>query len=428
MPYNQLKGKRLLLMSGSNATCELIRVAKKMGIEVYATDYYATSAAKRMADKSFQVSTADVQAISSLCKEERIDGIFSAFTDSVLPYMQQVSVTTGLPFWGDEHNIDVCIDKMKFKQACEEAGVPVIPWVKVTEENYLEKIKDVQCPVVVKPVDSSGSRGVFKCYEKSELAEYCRKSLKCSAKKQLLIERMMNVSNEFSAYYVMNKGCAKLLSMGDRYVDVVREDAAPQPKGMFFPSVRQSLFEKKVDHLIKAFFTRNNMTNGFAFIQGFVDNDDFYINEIGYRLNGGFTYKFNEYYNQYYLVNELLQYSLTGNFDESEFSKINPNFNGVGLLLTISLFNGRIAKIEGVDEIKKIPGVLDFVSQKKVGDEVVEGGASGKIFGYIHCVASDLKELSVILNTIKKRLVIENADGDNQLVGILDVSSLLTSV
>lgn len=427
MPYEQLKGKRLLLMSGSNATCEVIRVAKRLGIEVYATDYYETSAAKRMADKSFQVSTADVSAISSLCKDERIDGIFSAFTDSVLPYMQQVSVATGLPFWGDEHNIDVCIDKMKFKQACEEAGVPVIPWVKVTEENYLEKIKDVQCPVVVKPVDSSGSRGVFKCFKKLELAEYCRKSLEYSSKKELLIERMMNVTCEFSAYYVMRRGGVRLLSMGDRYVDVVRKDSAPQPKGMFFPSIRQAQFEEKIDPLIKRFFAQNNMNDGFAFIQGFVDNGDFYINEIGYRLNGGFTYKFNEYYNDYHLVNELLQYSLIGSLSEAEFKKINPHFNGIALLLTISLSDGTIARIDGIEEIKKVPGVLDFVSQKKVGDEVLEGGASGKIFGYIHCVSASLGELSKILDSIRKLLIIENTEHQNQLVGILDVSSLVTS-
>jgi len=427
MSYEQLKKKRLLLMSGSNATCEVIRVAKDLGIEVYATDYYETSAAKRMADKSFQVSTADVPAVTSLCKEERIDGIFSAFTDSVLPYMQQVSAATGLPFWGDEHNIDVCIDKMKFKQACEKAGVPVIPWVKVTEMNYLEKIEDVKCPVVVKPVDSSGSRGVYKCFDKSQLADYCMRSFQYSAKKELLIERMMNVHNEFSAYYVMNNGVAKLLSMGDRYVEVVCEDSAPQPKGMLFPSIRQAQFEEKIDPLIKRFFTQNNMNGGFAFIQGFVENREFYVNEIGYRLNGGFTYKFNEFYNDYNLVNELLQYSLTGKMTDTEFNKINPHFNGIGLLLTVSLTNGKIAAIEGIEEIKKLPGVLDFVSQKKVGDEVVEGGASGKIFGYIHCVAQSYDELSDILDSIKKTLKILNSEKNDQLVGILDVLSLVTS-
>lgn len=172
---------------------------------------------------------------------------------------------------------------------------------------------------------------------------------------------------------------------------------------------------------------QNNMRDGFAFIQGFVDDGDFYINEIGYRLNGGFTYKFNEYYNEYNLVNELLQYSLTGELTPSEFQKINPHFGGIGLLLTISLSHGVINKIEGVDEIKRLPGVLDFVCQKKVGDEVVEGGASGKIFGYIHCVASSRKELAELIEKIRNRLTIENTDNKNQLVGILDVSTLVMS-
>jgi hypothetical protein len=215
--------------------------------------------------------------------------------------------------------------------------------------------------------------------------------------------------------------------MGDRYVDVVKKDAAPQPKGMLFPSIHLAKFEERIEPLIKLFFAKNNMKEGFAFIQGFVDNDDFYINEIGYRLNGGFTYKFNEFYNKYYLVNELLQFSLTGSQNEKEFLKINPHFNGIGLRLTISLSNGVISRIEGIEEIKKLPGVLDFIYQKKIGDEIIEGGASGKIFGYIHCVATSLEDLSKTIDSIKSRLIIENSEKKNQLVGILDVSSLVTS-
>ena len=74
MLYKDLKGKRLLLMSGSRDACEIVNIAKNMGVLVYATDFYETSPVKEIADKSFMVSTADVEAVAELCEREKING------------------------------------------------------------------------------------------------------------------------------------------------------------------------------------------------------------------------------------------------------------------------------------------------------------------------------------------------------------------
>lgn len=134
-----LKGKKLLLMSGSKDACEIVKIAHCMGIVVYATDWYKDSPVKRIADKSFMVSTADVDAIVDLCKQEGIDSIFSGYTDSVLPYCQEACERLGLPFWGDRTNIEMCIDKKLFKNACERAGLPIVPYIIVNDKNYLEQ-------------------------------------------------------------------------------------------------------------------------------------------------------------------------------------------------------------------------------------------------------------------------------------------------
>ena len=69
MKKQSLEGKKLLIMSGSKAACEIVNGAHNMGVIVYATDYYKDSPVKRIADKSFLLSTADVDAIVDLCKK-----------------------------------------------------------------------------------------------------------------------------------------------------------------------------------------------------------------------------------------------------------------------------------------------------------------------------------------------------------------------
>ena len=426
---SELKGKKLLLMSGSQDACEIVKEAKKLGIIVYATDYYETSPVKKIADKSFMVSTADVDAIVDLCKKEQVDGIFSGYTDSVLPFMQQVAKKANLPFWGNKENIDICIDKKKFKEACKKAGVKTIPSIYINIENYLEKIKDVECPVVVKPVDNSGSRGVFKCYNKEDLRSMCEKSFDYSLKKELLIEKLMNVDSEFSVYYILSETlegtrCAILSSMGDRYVDVVDENTAPQAKGMFFPSIHLNKFIEKADNSIREFFRQNSMRNGFVFIQGFVEDDDFFISEIGYRLNGGFTYKFTEYYNGYNQVKELIKFSLTGKMDDTQILKSSPYFNGIGLLITISLKEGIIDRISGIEEIKKHKNIIDFIPLHFEGDDLRAHGTSRQIFGYACCVASTYEGLEEVISFVRDNLVVDDTNGESMIIGIINSNDI----
>lgn len=421
-----VEGKRLMLIGGVGATCEIIREAHKLGVVVLETDYLSDSPAKKLADKSFMTSCTDVDAVVSLCQQEKVDGVFTGYTDSLLPYVEQICRKLNKPFWGNAENIDVCIDKMKFKDACQKAGVQTVPSITVTLNDYEDKIKNVKCPVVVKPVDNSGSRGVFKCYDKNQLKDFCEKSFDYSKKKELLIERMMNVNNEFSAYYILSGG-GKLCSMGDRYVDVVDENTAPQAKGMLFPSIHLDGFINKADSSIRRFFQQNDMNDGFVFIQGFAEDDDFYISEIGYRLNGGFTYKFNEIYNGYNQLHELLRYSLTGTLNPEVLSITDPHFDGLGLLVTISLKEGVIGKIEGIDVIRKHKGVYDFVQQHEIGDSFSAHGTSAQIFGYAFCYAKTVEELNEIVSFIKSKLIIEDINNNNMLIGIIDTSLLKLS-
>ena len=206
-------------MSGSKDACEIVKIAQELGIIVYATDWYRDSPVKRIADKSFMVSTADVDAIVELCKTEGIDGIFSGYTDSVLPYCQAACEKLGLPFWGTEQNIQMCIDKKLFKKACEQSSLPIVPYVVMNESNYLTKLDDITVPVVFKPVDNSGSRGVYKVFNDSEVKFYCEKSLSYSKSKEILAEKLMDANNEFSAYYMLNNGNAYLTAMADKIID-----------------------------------------------------------------------------------------------------------------------------------------------------------------------------------------------------------------
>lgn len=421
----EIEGKKLLLLGGVRAACEIINEAHRYGVTVYESDYLVDSPAKKIADKSFMVSCTDVDAVVELCEKEQVDGIFTGYTDSLLPYVEKVCEKYNKPFWGNADNIEMCINKELFKAACEKSGVPVVPWKKVTQYNYKEEIFNIKLPVVFKPVDNSGSRGVYKCYNKEDLISLCEQSMSFSKSKEVLVERLMDAYNEFSAYYMINHGNVYFTAMGDRYIYELSKDIAPVGHGMLFPSTMVSIWMSSMDSAMKKFFADNKMVNGFVFVQGFFENDMFYIHEIGYRLNGGFSFKLVEYLCGYNQVQQLIKYSLTGKMDETELAKSDPFFHGnYGMVLTVTLSKGTIKSISGIEEAEKLEGVIKFYQLKEVGTKLTSDGTTAQVFAYIIISAPTPSELKVLIKRIKRHIKVEDENGNNMLLPMINPETL----
>ncbi len=416
--------KHLLLLGGVRPACEIINEAKLMGIETYVTDYLENSPAKKIADHSYLVNATDVEAVVELCKDEKIDGIITGYVDMLLPFCQKICKELKKPFWGNAENIEMAINKEEFKAACERSGVPVVPWKKANKDNYTEILKDVLPPVVMKPVDNSGSRGVFKCYEKETMIDYAEKALTYSKCGEILIEEAMNPHEEFSVYYMMNHGKYYLTGMGDRYVNIIDDSIAPVGQGMLFPSLHLDEWIEKMDAKIKQFFADQEMNDGFVFLQGFYRNGEFFIHEIGYRLNGGFSYKIIDYFSGYNQIQQLIKFSLSGEMEEKELQKSDPRFDGYGMILTVSLKQGTIAKVSGIGSVEKTKGVLKFYQLHEVGEELTSFGTTAQVFAYILCATKTKEEMKNIIRVVKNNLVVEDKDGNSLLNPIVEASRL----
>lgn len=150
-------------------------------------DYYPVekSPAKRIADKAIEVSVTDVDAVVSVIKEDSVDGVIVGFSDMLLPYYAEICEKAGLPCYGTKEQFEILIAKDKYKALCRQFGVPTIPEYNINDEN-------IKYPVLVKPVDSSGSRGITICHNRQELEEAVEKGKQASKTGKVLIERYMD--------------------------------------------------------------------------------------------------------------------------------------------------------------------------------------------------------------------------------------------
>ena len=124
-----LKGKKLLILGGSPASCEIVNAAKSFGVYTIVTDWNSPekSPAKKIADCFWNISLMDYDALLERIKEEGIDGILTGFTDSYLLPYQHLCELAGFPCYATKEVFELTMNKARFKQFCRDNGIPVIP-------------------------------------------------------------------------------------------------------------------------------------------------------------------------------------------------------------------------------------------------------------------------------------------------------------
>ena len=264
-----LKGKKLLILGGVILSCEIIKQAKKQGITVYVTDYLEDSPGKKIADKSFMVSTTDVEAVLELIKEEKIDGVLTGFVDSLLPYYTEICNKACIHCYATKEQINVTTNKLNFKDLCRSHDVPVVEEYKIDYPFTLEEIKHFNYPVLIKPIDNSGARGIFICKSPEELLTNYKNSLEFSHSKKVLIERYMN-AKEATIFYIMQDGEILLSSMADRHTKYVQSGVIPLPVAYTFPSKHLKRYQETLNNRVIEMFKSIGIKNGMIFIQTFV--------------------------------------------------------------------------------------------------------------------------------------------------------------
>ena len=150
--------KRLLVLGGGDAQARLIRTGKSLGYYVIVCDMRTGLLEAKEADKFYQQDYMDKEAVYRIAKQEKIDGIIS----NSEPAMETVSyIVDKMNFPGNsEESIHWFLSKEKFRELQRSCGVYAPKNVVcATASELTQKIKRLKKPILIKPVESSGTRG-----------------------------------------------------------------------------------------------------------------------------------------------------------------------------------------------------------------------------------------------------------------------------
>lgn len=181
--------KKLMILGGTRYTLPVIDAAKRLGIYTVTADYLPDNIAHKYSDEYVNVNIIDKNATLETAKKLNIDGIMSFACDPGVVTAAYVAEKMGLPNVGPYESVCILQDKSKFRKFLTDNGftVPVAKGYKNVDE-ALRDIELFNWPVIVKPTDSAGSKGVSKVTNPSQLKSSVEYALSFSHCKEFIIE------------------------------------------------------------------------------------------------------------------------------------------------------------------------------------------------------------------------------------------------
>lgn len=158
--------KKILILGGGANQLALIQAAKDAGIQVILCDYNPNAIGIPLADCFYQVSIIDREAVLEVARKEKVDGI-AANTEAVMQLVAYVCETLGLP-GNTEEAVEKLVSKKSFRQLQKNQGLFAPGFMEADSYEALqEAIGEVGFPVIIKPSESSGTRGTTYVTEKT---------------------------------------------------------------------------------------------------------------------------------------------------------------------------------------------------------------------------------------------------------------------
>ena len=255
--------------------------AHKQGIHTIAISNIETDEAKKIASKSYNLSTLDKEKILEVAKIEGINGVMTIASEIATPTVSYIAEKLNLPGYSSMA-VNTISNKYKLREYLKENNFSHINFgIARTLDEANSIFQSLNKPVIIKPTTASGSRGVFKLYKESELKKYFQTSIDSSfLDKSVIIEEFMN-GTEVGGEVLINNGEIVFLQVTKKYVT-----STFVPYGHILPCDINKKTRIAIKDLLQNIIASIGLKNGPLNFDIMVDEDVPKIIELGARLGG----------------------------------------------------------------------------------------------------------------------------------------------
>jgi len=273
--------KKLAIVGASYLQLPLVAKAKEMGVETHCFAWEEGAVCKNVADFFYPISIIDKKRILEVCEGLHINGITSIASDAAVPTICFVAEELGLISNTYSDSL-IATDKYLMRKRFSECDVSSPRYI-IASDNF--PVSDFRFPVIIKPTDRSGSRGVLKVDEEKGVKDAIERAKNESFNKQVIIEEYISGS-EVSVESISWQGKHYILQITDK---ITTEEPYFVELQHHQPSQLPShILQKLKSETLKA-LTALNINYGASHAEfKIVDDGTIFAIEVGARMGGDF--------------------------------------------------------------------------------------------------------------------------------------------
>ncbi|QTL96945.1 ATP-grasp domain-containing protein [Iocasia frigidifontis] len=369
------ENKSILIIGAGEGQLPAIKQAKDMGLYVVSVDYNPNSIGFKYSDEYKVISTKDIDRVVDFAvkfnKRKILNGVMTCGAE-VAETVSAVADSLKLPGVPVEVAKNAT-DKLRRIQIFKEQEVPSPDFFYINSINDIEKFNNkINYPVVVKPIDKAGAKGVKRCNNYLDLKENIKEAQSSSGNPTILIEEYF-AGPEISTEAIVYNGKIYTTGFADRNYDK-KKLFAPYfiEDGHTIPSVLSEEMQEKVisvtEKAIKALGIKWGVAKGDIIIH----DGEPRVLEMAARLSGGrFATDMVPLATGIDIVKVLIKISIGEEINPEE--ELTPKFNkGAAQRFFLHTDSGVVKCLEGITEARNSRGIYDLAIEKNIkkGDKI----------------------------------------------------------
>lgn len=312
---------KILVLGTGNAQVDIIKAAKRRGLEVHSCSYKTEGRGIEFSDHFSVIDIIDIDAVKKYVVSNNIDIIYSVGSDLAMPTIAKVSKDLNLPCFVSYNTTITCKQKSKLRNALEKSEVYKVKFKELSSVEDLYNWNHF--PAIVKPNDSQGQRGITEVFLNEELGDAYNFAFPYSKSKKVIIEEYVE-GYEISVNTYLIKGEVKFLFITDR------ESFSEYPGGIIkshkFPTNNKTN-NKNVYALVKEVLNKLEINNGPAYFQLKINYTSVpIVIEVTPRFDGCHIWRLIEKLYGINLLEISIDHLLNGTVPDNTFDSLINNF------------------------------------------------------------------------------------------------------
>lgn len=397
--------KTAVVLGGTHDHIKLVNLLKAGGYYTILIDYLQNPPARRVADEHIVESALDKKIVLAIARRRKADIVRAICIDQALPVMAYVSEKLNLPcHLSYEQSLDIT-NKFRMKKKLVDCDIKTSKYI-IIDQNNKHNFDELTFPIVIKPVDSNGSKGVYRVNKKEDFKYYYSKSISYSASGQIIVEEYIE-GIEYSADLWIHENKTEVI-MISKNIKRGQENDFTITHNLFKKEYLMK-YSQQIESIANRIVKNFGLNNGPMLLQLIKKEEDFFVLEFSARIGGG---------SKHHFIKKMTGLDPLHNFI-CGWKAFNKRDNSIrmnyGAMKYLYSKKGIVGGTHNLEELKSKKYIHDYFIYKEKGSEISGNKFSSNRIAGLMFGCNDINDLNINFSRVNNQVFISDENKNNIL-------------